>query len=87
MKKITIFLSISLFLILLFAYWPIGMGSTGIRPTTHGCLGVRLDSNIVHKFLPSARIEFGPFAYYVNKKTMGDWIKNYCFGKDIWWGE
>lgn len=87
MKKFIIILLIFLFLILLIAYLPIGMGSTGIRPRTHGCLGIVLDRNIVHKFLPDKRIWFGPFAYYVNKKIVNNIKGDYCLGKDIWYGE
>lgn len=86
-KLLFTLVSIPLVLILLLRIWPTGMGHTGIRPESHGCVGFTVQRKTVHKLLPDARIDFAGFTYYVNEQKMNEWKWDYCLGKDIWYGE
>lgn len=80
-------LLIILTIVLVISVLPIGSGSTGIRPKTHGCLGITLEADNVHRFFPSARIDFLSFSYNVVRDRTEYKHQKYCLGKDIWYGE
>ena len=96
-KKYKLFISIAIivlilpsilqFLVCLFSG---GCGSFGLRPATHLCIGVEIDSEKVIEKLPSADIDFHilffHFNYRVDEKDLS-WPRGFCLGQDIWYGE
>lgn len=76
----------------LFLIGSISMGSFGIRPVTHGCLGLRIKSDTVERILPKGSFEiYKPvhFAYKVKPYPIEreHYLFDYCLGKDVWFGE
>lgn len=61
-------------------------GSFGLRPQTHGCLGITLKQNFIG-WLPKGDIEFNAllhFRYHVPPQFSE---RSYCLGQDVWFGE
>ncbi len=88
MKKVIkiIFVAIVFFIIILRLY-PIGFGTTGLRPTLHGCIGIELWTTDVHTYFPNGNVEFAGFAYDVDDSKYMFWVDGYCLGKDVYLGE
>ena len=67
-----------------------GCGSFGLRPATHLCIGVEIDSEKAIRRLPNADIDFHilffHFGYKVDEKYL-DRSEGFCLGQDIWYGE
>lgn len=66
-----------------------GCGSFGLRPATHQCIGIEVDSDKVINNLPSADIDFKIFLFHFNYRVdnkYSDWDR-FCLGQDIWFGE
>ncbi|KKU56949.1 MAG: hypothetical protein UX78_C0001G0002 [Candidatus Amesbacteria bacterium GW2011_GWA2_47_11] len=87
MKKILLVMLIFITAVFLLAFLPIGMGTTGLRPKTHGCIGIIIPAKFVYRIFPEAGIELPPFSYYVDGVNSSNRENKYCLGKDIWYGE
>ncbi len=87
MKKLLLVILIFVTTVFILAYLPVGMGTTGLRPKTHGCIGITIPGKYVYRIFPEAGLELPPFSYYVDRVNMRGRESNYCLGKDIWYGE
>jgi len=63
-------------------------GSFGVRPMSHACAGLMLNSASIDR-LPTAvfRFNVGRFSvrYWVDEGSRSE--RRYCLGQDIWFGE
>jgi len=88
-KKIIISAVIIIIIIMFYIIHIVAGGSFGIRPTTHSCVGVKVNSNTVLKIFPKGEVKFSiPFNFKYSVSE--DYYKNeynFCLGQDVWMGE
>lgn len=80
------FLAIVLFILFL-RFYPKGYGTTGLRPMTHGCIGITLHSQTVHRYFPDGNMYIGGFQYFVGDSRFRFSPNKFCLGKDVFYGE
>ena len=61
-------------------------GSFGLRPQTHGCIGISLGPNVIH-WLPKGDVEFRVLVHVRNHIPAKFSGERFCLGQDIWFGE
>jgi hypothetical protein len=65
-------------------------GSFGMRPTSHLCIGLRLDGDTSAALFPYGELEFHAglfhFRYSVPQDKYNS-TREFCLGQDVWFGE